>query len=342
MGGHTDYNEGLVLAMAIDRECVVAASPRPDRLVRLRSLDVPGGEVAFDPGADEPRAVAPAWGRYVAGVAAALAERGRPAAGLDAVLASSVPIGAGLASSAALEVTCALALCAVAEWTLPLAELAIACQDGEHRATGVPCGVMDQLTSLAGREGAALMIDCRTLAVDPVSLPDDLAVVVVHSGLTRTLAGSAYAERRAACERIAAGLGIRALRDAAPNQVRDDPIGRHVVSENARVFATADALRTDDRDALARLFAESHGSLRDDYRVSTPELDLLVAAFRDAGATGARLTGAGFGGAVVALAARDSADAVARAAADRYAAETGLAPKPFVASASAGAGPLAR
>ena len=335
MGDHTDYNEGFVLPAAIDRECVVAAVPASHGRIRIRSLDA-GGEDAIDlaaDGSDDPRRVSPSWGRYVAGVARALAERGRPSIGIDAVLGSTIPAGAGLASSAALEVSCALALLDSADAALAPSEAAIVCQRGEHLATGVPSGIVDQLASLSGREGHALFVDCRSLEATAVSLPARLTIVVVHSGVSRTLAETPYAERRAACERIAAELGLHTLRDATLDDVRRFPLAHHVVSENERVRRTAAALVADDLDAVSELFAASHASLRDDYRVSTRELDALVEALADAGAVGARLTGAGFGGAVVALCAREDAERVAARAGERYRDATGFEATAFLCRA---------
>jgi galactokinase len=341
MGDHTDYNDGFVLPIAIQLECVAAARPAADGRVRARSLEFPQTPVDVPAdGTAEPAEAAVAWGRYVAALVVALRERGRPAAGVEVVLSSSVPAGSGLSSSAALEVACALALCDAAGAALPQEQLAAACRRAEQLATGVPSGIMDQLASLAGRAGHALLVDCRSLDVTPVAIPAGLAVLVVHSDISRTLERSAYADRRAACEALAARLGLRALRDATWEQVRDDPIGRHVVTENARVHETARALLADDRDALGRLFAASHASLRDDYRVSIAELDVLVEALVGAGALGARLTGAGFGGAVVALADEDRAVAILEDASARYRAETGREPTPMIAIASDGAGPF--
>ena len=319
IGDHTDYNEGFVLPIAIDRECVVRFRPRSDDRVRVDGADAAG---------------------LAAAVVHVLGERGRPPAGIDAEVSSSVPIGAGLSSSAAFEVALALALCDAAGFELPAEELAVACQQAEHVATGVPCGIMDQLTSVAGRDGCALLIDCRSLEITPVPLPPDVGVLVVHSGVARALADTAYAERRAACEAVAARLGLRSLRDARPEQVADEPRARHVVSENARVLAAADALRDGAVDRLGPLLMESHASLRDDYEVSTPELDALVAALDDAGALGARLTGAGFGGCVVALAPSSELERIADAASGPYRSETGLAPTAFACRAVGGAGPV--
>jgi galactokinase len=340
MGDHTDYYEGFVLPLAIELECVVASRPNGDGRVRARSLDEDGAvDIAAD-GSDDPRAVRPSWGRYVAGVVRSLAERGRGSDGLDAVVASSVPAGSGLSSSAALEVSLGLALCDAADLALDATQLALACQRAEQLATGVPSGIMDQLASTSGREGHALLIDCRSLEVDPVAMPADLEVLVVHSGVRRELEDTAYAERRAAGEAVAARLGVATLRDATEEQVADEPIARHVVSENERVHRTAVALAAGDVDALADLLAASHRSLRDDYRVSTPELDLLVEILVGAGAIGARLTGAGFGGAVVAMCENAATRRVEAAVGPAYFGETGVQAATYVTRAAVGAGPL--
>jgi galactokinase len=341
MGDHTDYNEGFVLPVAIDRDCLIGVRPRRDGRIVVRSLDLPPDEgvvmIAAD-GSDEPAGVEPFWGRYVAGVVRELARCGREPVGADAALSSTVPRGSGLSSSAALEVACAVSLSELAGLVLPPAELAAACQRAEQAATGVPCGIMDQLVSLTGRTGAALLIDCRSLEARPVPVPPKLAILAVHSGLPRALVDSAYAERRAACEAVAARLGLRALRDASLSDVADDPLARHVVSENQRVLETARAISAGDVEGLGRIFAASHASLRDDYRVSTPELDALVDALVDAGAVGARLTGAGFGGCVVALVRSDEVEEVTRHAVARYHVRTGLRPTPFLCQAVGGAG----
>ena len=340
MGDHTDYNDGFVLPMAIDRECVVAVEEAGGARIRLRSATEGDVDVAAD-GSDDLQAVEPEWGRYPVALARVLAARGRAAVGIDATVSSTVPIGAGLSSSAALQVVLALALCAAADLPLAPRELALACQEAEHRATGVPCGIMDQLTSVAGVAGAALLIDCRSLAVQTVPLPDDVAVVVVHSGVPRLLAATAFAARRQSCEAAARRLGVPALRDASAAEVNDDPLARHVVAENARVLETAAALRDGDVTEAGRLFHESHASLRDDFGVSTPELDRLVTELELAGAFGARLTGAGFGGAVVALCSDGSADAVAADVVRAYRRACGREATAFRCRAVAGAGPAA-
>jgi galactokinase len=339
IGDHTDYNDGLVLPMTIDRDCLIGWRPRADGILHVRSIDLPGTCLLPADGGEHPDRVQPPWLRYVAGVARALAVRGRSPAGIDAVVGSTVPPGSGLSSSAALSVSTALALCEAADLAIGDLELASACQRAEHLATGVPCGIMDPLVSAAGRSDAAVLIDCRTLEITPVELPSSLAVLVVHSGVERALAGSAYAERRAACEQAAARLGVASLRDASPEAAAEDPFARHVVSENARVLAACEALRGDDRAALARIFAESHASLRDDFRVSTAELDALVGSLLEAGAIAARPTGAGFGGCVVALVDSGAIRDVSASACARYRSRTGLEPTAIVCTPSPGAGP---
>ena len=340
VGDHTDYNDGFVLPFAIDLACLagVAGTPSPGR-VRARSLEEEEIVTLPADGSADPSSFT-GWGRYVAGVLRVLAARGRAPVGADVVVSSTVPEGSGLSSSAALEVALALALADAGGLALGGAELARACQEAEQVATGVPCGIMDQLASVAGETGSALLIDCRSLAVTPVPLPRSLGVVVVHSGIPRTLDTSAYAERRRACEALAARLGLPALRDAGPADVAGDPLGRHVVSENARVHAAVAALARDDLRHLGAVVQESHASLRDDFRVSTPELDALVTALEREGALGARLTGAGFGGCVVAVCRRGEERGVGTAAAAAYAEQTGRSPRVFPVEAVEGAGPI--
>jgi galactokinase len=340
LGDHTDYQAGLCLPIAIDREVDVAYRPRDDARVTVRSLDL-GGTVEVDAaGTDDPDRVLPAWGRVVAGVVRVLATRGRPPVGIDAAVASTVPAGSGLSSSAAFEVALAGALGEAAGWPLAGLDLALAAQEAEHLGTGVPCGIMDQLASVAGRSDHALLLDCRSLEAEAIALPEALGIVVVHSGLPRALESSAYAQRRAACEAAAARLHVATLRDATPAQVADDPIARHVVSENDRVTRFVVALRRHDLAALGHLALESHRSLADDFAVSTPELDLLVKLAVECGAFGARLTGAGFGGCIVALVPVGESSRVVDSVVDRYRARTGLQAFGFPVHAVDGAGPV--
>lgn len=296
IGDHTDYTGGLVCPIAIDLGTTVVAERAGDRVVVVSKDETEPAIVALD--VDDPAALTPSWARYVAGVVAEL----RPRQGIVGAASTTLPIGAGLSSSAALEVSVALAL-GFEGTPLQLAQL---CQRAEQRASGVPCGVMDQLASAAGVDGHALLIDCRSLCVAPVPLPPDAEVVAVHSGVARRLAGSAYAERRAACEQAEAAIGP--LRDATLDDVdalEDEGLrrmARHVVTENGRVRDFAAALGEGDLRAAGQLMDASHASLRDDFAVSTPELDALVDRLQQTdGVFGARLTGAGFGGCAVAL-----------------------------------------
>jgi galactokinase len=339
IGDHTDYADGLVLPIAIDRVCIVTSAPGSDGLVRATSQQLAGAVACRADGRDDPGAIRPQWGGFVAGAVQALVARGAAIPAVDLSVSSSVPAGSGLSSSSALSVALVLALARTAEHELSRDQAAHAALDAEVRATGVRGGLMDQLASLFGVAGHALLIDCRDLSVEPIPLPEEIVVLVAHCGVPRTLAGTEYGARRAATERAAARLGVRALRDASPEQVNDNPYARHVVSENARVAAFGHALRAGDVDELGPLLLESHASLRDDFAVSTPELDALVEAFVGAGALGARLTGAGFGGCVVAIARREHVPAVIAATAVRYARRTGREAVPFAVEAVDGAGP---
>jgi len=297
IGDHTDYTGGLVLPMAIDRATEVELE-RGVPWVELVSGDEDEPALLDFDRPQDPAAVHPAWARYVAGVVHVL----RPDEGGVGYVRSDVPIGAGLSSSAALEVAVALAL--GFEGT-PL-ELAQLCQQAEQVASGVPCGIMDQLASAAGVDGHALLIDCRSLDVTPVAIPDDAEVVVVDSGTRRQLTTSFYGVRRSECEK--AEMLIGALRDASLDDVAAIGVdelrrrARHVVTENRRVEECAAALAAGDARAAGQAMVASHESLRDDFDVSTRVLDDLVAHLTARrGIHGARLTGAGFGGCVVAL-----------------------------------------
>jgi galactokinase len=338
IGGQVDYHEGFVVSMAIDRDVRVRAFQRADGRITARSGAYEGPvDVAAD-GSDDPRTTHPSWGRAVAGVTRVLADLGRPPIGADLEISSDLPVGAGLSSSAAFEVACALALCDVADFDLAPADLAYAAQRAEHVSTGVPCGIQDQITSMCGRADHALFLDCRSLELRHIAIPSDTSVIVVHSGVARTLEGSPYALRRAESEAVAEGLGLRVLRDATFEQVRDMPRGRHAVTEMERVQAFAVALDEGDVDALGPLMLASHASSRHDMEVSIPELDALVECLVDAGAHGARLTGAGFGGCVVALVPTSRAEEIAANATLKYRARTEREPTAWIVRAAAGGG----
>ena len=296
IGDHTDHTGGLVLPMAIDLGTTITGARRGEVVSLASSVERDPAVVPID--VIDPTTVAPGWARYVAGVVAEL----RPDVGFHGAVTTTLPIGAGLSSSAALEVAVALAL-GLEGSSLELAQL---CQRAEQRASGVPCGIMDQLASAAGIAGHALRIDCTALTLTPVPVQDDLEVLVVDSGEPRALAASAYGERVATCRAAEAEIGpLRAATPEDAARIEDDTVrrrARHVITENARVDDFAAALAAGDRPGLRALMAASHASLRDDFEVSTPALNGFVDALTSIdGVIGARLTGAGFGGCVVAL-----------------------------------------
>jgi galactokinase len=349
IGEHTDYNDGFVLPMAIDRAVWVAAAPRHDRAVRILALSLEHPLHTFSLDDLHPESEA-RWSNYVRGVMAMLERAGHRLGGLDLVYVGDVPIGAGLSSSAAVEVAVAVAARDLFGLNLSDLELARICQQAEHEFAGTQCGLMDQIISVAGREGHALLIDCRLLTWQPVPLPPGIAVVVCNTGKRRGLADSAYNERRAQCEEGARRLGVAALRDLDVDafEARAAELPpllrrrcRHVVYENHRTLRAASALQGDDLAAFGRLMNESHASLRDLYEVSCDELDLMAAlAQSQPGCWGARMTGAGFGGCVVALVDRDALESFGRDVALLYERQALRHPDLYVCQASAGAGPL--
>ena len=297
IGDHTDYTGGYVLPMAVQLGTTVEAVHHGEAVHLTSDHDPRAAVVPLD--VADPQSVDPPWARYVAGVVAEI----RPSTALRGRVSTTLPIGAGLSSSAALEVAVAVAL----GHPGPPLELARACQRAEQRASGVPCGIMDQLTSAAGQAGHALLIDCSCDSIRPIRRPEGIEIVAVHSGQTRGLAGSAYAERRADCDEVARLIGP--LRGAtlsdltAVSNPRLRRRARHVITENARVLAFAEAWEGGDMRAAGELMEASHESLRHDFEVSSPALDDLVDRLhRTPGVFGARLTGAGFGGCAVALA----------------------------------------
>lgn len=367
IGEHTDYNDGFVLPAAIDRELWIALRPRNDRRVVLESLDRgPGGfdldgvaGAARDLGGGGPSDAAPngtagrapgsaedGWIEYLKGVAWVLAREGRPLTGWEGVLASQVPIGAGLSSSAALEMAALRAFAALSGGSWDARAAALLGQQVENRWMGVQSGIMDQLAVGLGREDHALLIDCRSLETTPTPLPAGVTLVILDTGTRRGLVGSAYNERREQCEAAARACGVPALRDAGLALLDAAPgldettrrRARHVITENARTLEAARALAAGELEAVGALMDGSHASLRDDFQVSTEALDTIVSLAREEeGCVGARMTGAGFGGCAVALVREEGAPAFARRVAERYRAALGLEPEVYVCRAAAGA-----
>lgn len=350
IGEHTDYNDGFVLPIAIDRSALIAVTRRPDRTVRLRAADF-DDQVAFsldDVRYDERHR----WSNYQRGVTDELLKRGLELPGIDAVFTSDVPVGAGLSSSAALEVAMAVTWQTLVGFELSRPELALLCQRAENHFVGVNCGIMDQFISALGQERSALLIDCRSLKHRAVSLPEGVAIVVMDTKKQRGLADSAYNTRRSECEQGVALLqaylpGIQALRDVSlveferyadelPDNVRRRC--RHVVAEDERTIEGVEALARGDAATFGRLMDASHVSLRDDYEVSCAELDAMVeAAWRAPGMIGARMTGGGFGGCAVALVEQSHAQAFSEQVAEDYQRAVDLVPSLYVCSAQAGA-----
>jgi len=335
IGEHTDYSDGFVLPMAIDARTAVAAGPRNDGRLTLYSAAF-NESIALDlTGPVAPRARH--WSNYPAGVVAGIQAMGVIVPGLDLVIESDVPVGAGLSSSAALEVAVATLVEAATGLTWGPREKARLCQRAEHEFAGVPSGIMDQLVAVLAKPGRAVKIDCRSLDAEYVDLTDPgVTVMIVNTNVRHDLADGAYADRRAACVEAASRLGVEALRDATLDQCQQHAgaLGpqlcaraRHVVTENARVHAAADAARDCDWDRVGVLMYESHASLRDDFGVSCLELDVLVeisqSIGRAGGVLGCRMTGGGFGGSVVCLVRTDAALIVAATMSQIYTARTG-------------------
>jgi galactokinase len=330
IGEHTDYSEGFVLPAAIPRETVVEVAASGDGRVRALSLDVSPVEVASYQLGDEEKRLG--WIDYLQGVTAVLRRAGHQIGGFDAHICSTVPLGAGLSSSASFEVAVLRALRGLFALELDDVRIAQLGQKVETEFVGAPIGIMDQMAASLADRGSALFLDTRTLTFEKVPLPAAADLVVVNSGVTHSHAGGEYRTRRAECEAAAQQLGVRVLRDLEPGDLArvealPDPIrqrARHVVTENARVLEAVTALRAGDLPRLGQLLKTAHASLRDDFQVSVPEIDKLVEiADQTDGVLGARLTGGGFGGSIVVLAHRDQAAAAGATIAQRYQQATG-------------------
>jgi len=357
IGEHTDYNDGFVLPFAIEQRTHVALGTRPDGRIRVIStvdpvpVEIPLADL--DLLFPDDRTDVPEWATYPLGVAWALLRttgaRAASVTGVDLAIASSVPIGAGLSSSAAIEGAVAMALNET--WNLGLDRVALARvgRTAENEAVGAPTGIMDQMASMLGRADAAIFLDCRSLDTDIVDLgfaAAGLELVVIDSGVAHSHATGGYAERRAACERGAVIMAVTALRDLSvadlprAAELMDDVTFRrvrHVVTENQRVLDTVQTLRERGPHAIGDLLLASHASMRDDFEISVPELDTAVEAAMAAGAVGARMTGGGFGGAAIALVAHDKVKTVKDAAATAFAASGFAPPTVFTVVPSSGA-----
>ncbi|MCY4538858.1 MAG: galactokinase, partial [Chloroflexi bacterium] len=345
IGEHTDYNDGFVFPMAIERATWIALRPRDDNQVLAISPDMNDRRAfALD---DLQPPYEPAWIDYLVGVAWSLQERGYLTRGWEGVVSGDVPIGSGLSSSAALELATARAFYEVSGFEWDAAAMALACQAAENAWLGVNCGIMDQMISAAGVADRALLIDCRSLETASAPLPPDTVVVILDTNTRRGLVDSAYNERRDQCEAAARHFGVKALRDVdselfAEREKQLAPLmrarARHVITENERTLRARDAMNAGDAETLGQLMIASHISLRDDFEVSSPALDAIVdCANAEAACYGARMTGAGFGGCAVALVQADGVETFVGRVGACYRDATGNEPIITVTGAGPGA-----
>ncbi len=348
IGEHTDYNDGFVLPCAIDYQTVIAASPRPDLLVRVLAVDMQNEQDEFVitktiiPSKEKP------WSNYIRAVVQMLVNDGFKLSGADLVISGNVPQGAGLSSSASLEVAVAQTFKSLYDLNdLSTTKMALLAQRAENEYVGCKCGIMDQLISAQGLAHHALLIDCRSLLTQAVHIPEDLAVMIVHSNVQRGLVDSEYNTRRKQCEAAARHYQVKALRDidyATLTQNRgqlDELIfkrARHVVSENQRTLDAAKALAQNDIQSMGLLMAQSHASMRDDFEITVPAIDQLVAILQNAigPVGGARMTGGGFGGCVVALMPQHLVEKASLAVLENYKAPNGRAATIYVCNAQNG------
>jgi len=350
IGEYTDYNDGFVLPMAIDRYTVIAAAPNGDDKITLRSAA--GNGVAT---VDLTQSLKPGpkgyWANYPIGVIAGFLARGVKPSGFDAVLNSTVPLGGGLSSSAALEVATATLLEAITGQNLDPVDKALLCQKAEHDYAGMPCGIMDQFISVMGKENHLLLLDCRSRKPELVPMTDPaMALLIINTNVKHELTGGGYAKRRAQCEEAAKALGVPSLRDATGGMLEnargklEETVyrrARHVIGEIERTIHAAEGVRASNWPTVGQLMYASHSSLRDDYEVSCPELDAVVniaqAIGAKGGVSGCRMTGGGFGGCAVALVRANQVDAISARIAAEYEQCTKIKPTLFVSRPAAGA-----
>ena len=346
IGEHTDYNDGFVLPMAIDREVWIALTPRADSTVRIASLDLET-ESAFEMHSLTP---GKGWIEYPKGIASVLMKAGHELKGFDAVITGDVPRGAGLSSSAAVELAVARAFACSSNFDWDAVTMAKLAQKAENEWVGVNSGIMDQMASAASRAGFALFLDCRSLEFQHAPLPKGVSIVVLDTSTRRGLVDSAYNERRNQCEEAAGWFGVKALRDVGMKELGKWGVesglsevafkrARHIVTENARALEAIEAMKTGDVKRLGGLFNASHDSLRDDFEVTNDALNVIVDSARELdGCYGARMTGAGFGGCAVALVAEEKVTAFTQAVSAAYRQRSGLEAAVYVCKPSDGAG----
>lgn len=353
IGEHTDYNDGFVLPCAIDFLTLIGAKARTDMLVRVVAVDQGGAVDEFALDAPIEACVDNDWANYVRGMINELQSAGYALSGADLAVAGNVPQGAGLSSSASLEVAVGQVFKALQGLDdLHPAKLALLAQRAENDFVGCRCGIMDQMISASGQPGHAMLLDCRSLETTAVPMPENLAVLIVNSNVRRGLVDSEYNQRRKQCEDAAWHFGVKALRDVSSAQLAQGAVGldplvwrraRHVVTENERTLDAAKALASGDLEKMGVLMAASHASMRDDFQITTPGIDRLVEIIASViGKTGGvRMTGGGFGGCVVALTTPELAQKAIEKVAELYRSPEGLPGTAFLCKASSGAGVIA-
>lgn len=349
IGEHTDYNDGFVLPCAINYQTVVAAAKRDDSRVRVIAVDYDNQVDEFDLTEEITFQQDKMWSNYIRGVVKFLLQRGYDIQGADLAVSGNVPQGAGLSSSAALEVVIGQTFKVLYNLEMTQAEVALNGQQAENEFVGCNCGIMDQMISAEAMENHAMLLDCRSLETQSVSMPEDVAVMIINSNKQRGLVGSEYNTRREQCENAAQRFGVKALRDVtieqfnAQSEMFDDVVAkraRHVITENDRTLEAADALRTNDLKRMGELMAQSHASMRDDFEITVFEVDTLVEIVKSVIGEqgGVRMTGGGFGGCIVALVPPALVDKVTEAVENQYHAATGLKESIYVCQAKSGAG----
>jgi galactokinase len=351
IGEHTDYNDGFVMPCAIDYKAVIACAKRTDGMVRLISVDYDNVQDSFDINADINPTEDKLWANYMRGVVHFLKEKGYQIGGADIAITGNVPLGAGLSSSASLEVVTGQAMKALYDLAVTQSDIALIGQASEHNFAGCLCGIMDQMISACGEKDHALLLDCRTLKTKAVHIPDGVSIMIVNSHVPHSLVDGAYNALRHQCEEAARLLGKKALRDATLAELNASSIeagsdiykrAHHVISENERVIACADALIANDLQKVGEYMYASHQSMRYDFEITVPEIDFIVEVLSDVIGTqgGVRMTGGGFGGCCVALMSTAMVEQAKTAIETHYEVNTGIKESIYICKAQAGAGEI--
>ncbi len=352
IGEHTDYNDGFVLPCAIDHQTMIAATLRDDQKLMVTAANFDGQVSEFDLKLPVKPSIEAPWNNYIRGVATALLERDMPVRGANMAIIGNVPQGAGLSSSACLEVCTGLTLSRLAGLDVSLKDLALIGQEAENNYVGVNCGIMDQMVSACGEQGHAMLLDCRSLETRSVKIPEGTAIVIINSNKQRGLVDSEYNTRRQQCEAVARHFEVKALRDLSVEmlEAQKDKLdevsyrrARHVITENSRTLEAAKVLPEGNLKRMGVLMAESHASMRDDFEITVPAIDTIVEIVKGVidEDGGVRMTGGGFGGCVVSLAPKEKVTAIKQAIESRYEKQTGLKADIYVCQASQGASSIA-